>query len=210
MVGQNAERMLKLLLEETQHALAVQDPIGRVQIIGELVQRYAGWALYWAVDDAHKAGNSWVSIGAAIGEERSTVMRQHRARGPMFAVRPFHAAGSRNDDGQDALRQASRRLVHEMFPTKVLQASLTGRQLHLPVQALAESMTSTDARLLLANVANILEIEAELTQRHGYPKAASFDQERAVWAALSELRMAYERDKILIEVADTARLDHES
>jgi hypothetical protein len=35
-----------------------------------------------------------------------------------------------------------------------------------------ESMTSTDARSLLASVAQVLDIEAELTQRHGYPKAA--------------------------------------
>ena len=72
--------------------------------------------------------------------------------------------------------------MHATFPTTMLQNSPTGR-LYLPVQAMADSMLATTARPLLTTVKQVLA-EADALTAKGYPAAAAFEQEIAVWEAV--------------------------
>ncbi|WP_414170889.1 hypothetical protein ACMATS_37815 (plasmid) [Streptoverticillium reticulum] len=195
------QQMLEELLSEVQRALSATDPLTRAQILAQQVQPYAGWALRWAVADAQKNGASWPSIGLAVGQQHTTIYRQFQGGGPLVTVRPHHTSGTRNDDYQDALRQAAKRVTGEAFPTQELQRSPLG-QLYGPIQAMAETLRVVDsAEPLLRQVDHLLGAVATL-ESAGYPSRDIGTQEKAVWAALVDLRTAYERDKPFIEAAE--------
>jgi hypothetical protein len=121
------------------------------------------------------------------------------ARGLGDAVGPVitaHPAGPEGD-GQGRLRQAATKLVQEMVPTPALQDSRTW-QLYLPVQEVADSMLTPAAKPLLTTVTQALA-EADAPTATGYPAAAAFDQEKAIWAAIGTLRKVFTRDRLVID-----------
>jgi hypothetical protein len=205
--SQYAEQMLHHLANEVKRALDANDPINRAQIIAGLIQPYSGWALRWAIRDAREAGTSWPSLGHALGQEQATLYRQYQGGGPVVTIRPYHTAGTRNDDGQTPVRQAATKLVQQIQPPTVeLQNSPTAA-LYRPVQAMADAMTTPEPEPLLRTVSHVLEVADKLASDHGYPAAATFPQEKAVWEACGTLRTIFANDRELIRAAaEVARM----
>jgi hypothetical protein len=199
--------MLRHLADAVNRALNANDPINRAQIIAQQIQPYSGWALRWAIRDTRETGTSWPSLGHALGQEQATIYRQFQGGGPVVAVRPYHTAGTRNDDGQTPVRQAATKLAQQIQPPTVeLQNSPTAA-LYLPVRAMADAMTSPEPEPLLRTVSYVLEVADKLADDHGYPAVASFPQETAVWEALGTLRTVFARDRELIRAAaEVARM----
>ncbi len=200
------EHLLQHLADEVRHAQDADDPREQLVLLAG-VQQLAAWATRFAAADCRRLGDSWPALAARLGQgHHSTLMRQFEAGGPLVTARPFPVSGTR-DVGDTALRQAATRLYQQMLPTAELQNSPTG-QLYLAVQAMAQNMTYstgpgqvTDPGPLLGAIAEVLRQADDLTDAHGYPDAAAFPQEEAIWSALSDLRASYSRDRVLLEAA---------
>src|SRR5579863_8239324 len=109
-----ADAMLRNIIDEASRALAIQDPIGRADIISGQIQPYAGWALRWAIQDCRAAGMTWQAIAAVLGRSYPALLRQFEAGGPVYTARAAQSAETRNYDGQTPLRRAATALAQQM------------------------------------------------------------------------------------------------
>jgi hypothetical protein len=197
-----SDAMLQRVMAEAQQALNDLDPASRARIIAQFVQPYSGWALRWAIEDCRARGMAWTTIADILDRPYSTVLRQMRAGGPVYAHQPAHSPHTRNFDGQTPLRRAATELAQRMgslvmaYPDSVTSFHLRGRVDHL---ATAQCVIDNPAPLLEATevvLAAANGIKGKLRSREIMPA-----EERAVWNILEELDICYQRDRTEIETA---------
>lgn len=197
-----SDAMLQRVMAEAQQALNDLDPASRARIIAQFVQPYSGWALRWAIEDCRARGMAWTTIADILDRPYSTVLRQMRAGGPVYAHQPAHSPNTRNFDGQTPLRRAATELAQRMgslvmaYPDSVTSFYLCGRVDQL---ATAQCVIDNPAPLLEATkvvLAAANGIKGKLPRRESMPA-----EERAVWNTLEELDICYQRDRTEIETA---------
>ena len=197
-----SDAMLQRVMTETQRALNALDPASRADIIAQFVQPYSGWALRWAIEDCRARGMAWTTIADILDRPYSTVLRQMRAGGPVYAHQPAHSQYTRNFDGQTPLRRAATELAQRMgalvmsYPGSVTSFHLRDRVDRL---ATAQCVIDNPAPLLEATkvvLAAANGIKGQLPRRETMPT-----EERAVWNILEELDICYRRDHTEIEKA---------
>ena len=197
-----SDAMLQRVMAEAQQALNDLDPASRARIIAQFVQPYSGWALRWAIEDCRARGMAWTTIADILDRPYSTVLRQMRAGGPVYAHQPAHSQHTRNFDGQTPLRRAATELAQRMgslvmaYPDSVTSFRLRDRVDQL---ATAQCVIDNPAPLLEATevvLAAANGIKGKLPRRETMPA-----EERAVWNILEELDICYQRDRTEIETA---------
>ena len=197
-----SDAMLQRVIAEAQQALNDLDPASRARIIARFVQPYSGWALRWAIEDCRVRGMAWTTIADMLDRPYSTVLRQMRAGGPVYAHQPAHSQHTRNFDGQTPLRRAATELAKRMgslvmaYPDSVASFHLRDRVGQL---ATAQCVIDNPAPLLEATEAVLAAangIRGQLPRRETMPA-----EERAVWNILDELDICYQRDRMEIETA---------
>jgi hypothetical protein len=197
-----SDAMLHRLMAEAQRALNALDPASRARIIAQFIQPYSGWALRWAIEDCRAHGMAWTTIADMVDRPYSTVLRQMRAGGPVYAHQPAHSAHTRNFDAQTPLRRAATELAQRMaalvtaYPGSTTSIHLRDRVAQLST---AQGVIDDPGPLLEATkvvVAAANGIEGQLPSREAMPT-----EERAVWNILEELDICYQRDHREIETA---------
>ena len=205
MTSDNADAMLRRLIDEAQHALRSQNPADRAGLIASCIQPYAGWALRWAIEDCRAKGMSWQAIADMVGRSYPSLLRQYDAGGPVYTARAAHSSDTRNYDRQTPLRRAATRLVQQMAGLGMYQPdSVTWTHLHEPVDKLqaAQGVTNDPAPLLRASWELLGWASRIRTAVDGQPRLTK--AEREVWSTITELRACYDRDHADIEAAHIA------
>jgi hypothetical protein len=109
-------------------------------------------------------GMAWTAIADMLDRPYSTVLRQMRAGGPVYAHQPTHSQHTRNFDGQTPLRRAATELAQRMgslvmgYPDSVTSLHLGARVDQLAtaqcvIDNPAPLLEATEAVLATANVA---------------------------------------------------------
>jgi hypothetical protein len=194
------DAMLQNIIGEARRALAIQDPIGRADIISGQIQPYAGWALRWAIDDCRAGGMTWQAIAGALGRSYPALLRQFEAGGPVYTARAAQSADTRNYDGQTPLRRAATALAQQMRGLGMHRPDVfTYAHLHEAVDKLATAQCVTDdPGPLLQATRDVLAL-AELLRPHATAQPFKAEAEREIWDTLAELKACYERDRGRIE-----------
>jgi hypothetical protein len=201
----NADAMLRRLIDEAQRALRTQDPAGRADIISSSIQPYAGWALRWAIDDCRRGGMAWQTIAGLLNRSYPSLLRQFEAGGPVYTARAAHSAGTRNYDGQTPLRRAATALAQQMAGLGMHRPdSVTWTHLHEPVDQLASAQCITDDPEPLLRAAQTVLGIADRVRLTAEAQPSISKAERAIWPIIDELKACYERDRPQIEAAHQA------
>lgn len=201
MPSAQSDAMLRRLINEAQRALNA-DPASRANIIAQFVQPYSGWALRWAVEDCRARGMAWTAIADMLNRPYTTILRQMRAGGPVYAHQPAHSQCTRNFDAQTPLRRAATELAHRMRALAMSDPhSITNFHLYDRVDRLSSAQTVIDDPKPLLEATKVVIAAANgIKDQIPAPEAMSV-AERAVWNILEELDVCYQRDHKEIEAA---------
>ena len=196
-----ADAMLQNIIDEARRALAIQDPIGRADIISGQIQPYTGWALRWAIEDCRAAGMTWQAIAGVLGRSYPALLRQFEAGGPVYTARAAQSPDTRNYDGQTPLRRAATALAQQMLRLGMQRPdSFTYAHLHEAVDKLATAQCVTDDPAPLLQATRDVLALAELLRPHATAQPFAVEA-AAIWEILDELKACYERDRGRIEAA---------
>jgi hypothetical protein len=195
--------LLRRIAEEAQRAQDLDDPREQAKVIATLIQPYAGWALREAVLDCRDAGAKWSEIASEVGLSQAVLSRQARGIGPVVTIAPSYDRADRNADAQTPLRLAATTVVHSTMALGMAHPDTpTVKHLYIPVMAMAQAQTANQAEPLLHTVRQVLHTADQVAKAHHDLGATTpGEHERAVWAALDELRTAHQRDHGAIRVA---------
>jgi len=193
-----SDAMLQRVMIETQRALNALDPASRADIIAQFVQPYSGWALRWAIEDCRARGMAWTAIADTLDRPYSTVLRQMRAGGPVYAHQPAHSQSTRNFDAQTPLRRAATELAHRMAACPVC---VTRFHLRDWVDRLSTAQAVIDSPAQLLEATKVVLAAADGIKGKLPPRETMPIEERAVWTILEELDICYRRDHTEIETA---------
>ena len=197
-----SDAMLHRVMAETQRALNTLDPAGRADIIARFVQPYSGWALRWAIEDCRAHGMAWTTIAGTLDRPYSTVLRQMRAGGPVYAHQPAHSQSTRNFDAQTPLRRAATELAQRMAALVMsCPGSVTSIHLRDRVDRLSTAQAVIDSPAPLLEATKVVLAAANGIKGQLPPREAMPTEERAVWNILEELGICYRRDHTEIETA---------
>jgi hypothetical protein len=197
-----ADAMLQNIIDEASRALAIQDPIGRADVISGQIQPYAGWALRWAIEDCRAAGLTWQTIAGVLGRSYPALLRQFEAGGPVYTARAAQSPDTRNYDGQTPLRRAATALAKQMLGLGMQRPdTFTYTQLHEAVDKLVDAQCVTDDPTPLLQATRDVLALAELLHPHATAQPFEVEAEGAIWEILDELKACYERDRGQIEAA---------
>jgi len=199
----HTEYLLRRIAEEAQRARELEDPLEQARVIAELIQPYSGWVLREAVLDCRDGGRKWSQIGPVIGLSQAVLSRQARGTGPIVTIAPSYNDSAGNLDAQTPVRLAMTSLVRRVMGLAMSHPETeTAKRLYLPVMAMAQAQATMPAEPLLRTVGEVLrtadQVDAECFR---LGETSAVEEERAVWAALDELRTAFQRDHGAIRVA---------
>jgi hypothetical protein len=197
-----ADAMLRNIIDEAQRALAIQDPIGRADIISGQLQPYAGWALRWAIEDCRATGMTWQVIAGVLGRSYPAILRQFEAGGPVYTARAAQSPDTRNFDGQTPLRRAATALAKQMLGLGMQRPdTFTYAHLHEAVDQLVTAQCVTDDPAPLLQATRDVLALAEVMHLHATAQSFEVEAEGVIWEILGELKACYERDRGQIEAA---------
>ena len=199
----HARYLLRRIAEEAQRALELDDPMERARVIATLIQPYSGWALREAVLDLRDTGARWSRIAPDVALSQAVLARQVRGAGPVVTIAPSYSPLADHPGTPAPLHLAATALVRRMTELAATESeSPTAQHLCITVMALGQGLTAGHPGPLAKTVDEVLRVAAGAAAAdRGLAQTTPSDLERSVWAAIDELRTAYDRGRGAIRMA---------